>query len=250
MSFMELFEYRANLVWEILGSALSISIIYAFWIAVLGSGFTGSNYTAKSIGLYYLIITLIDYVTHFSFSDVSEPIYNGQIDIEINRPYNFQLKTLLISSGRRVVKSFIVVLFVIIAVWLNNFYIPMQNVGLFALMILLSSIIRFYIGMIMGTAAFWLNRVHGLHYLFYLIGDLFSGRLIPVDVLPKVLSSIGMWLPFPYLFYFPTQILLQPNSMTDISNKILIQIIWTGIFWVIYKLLWKQGIKNVETVGR
>ena len=249
MSFMELFEYRMNLVWEILGSALSISIIYAFWIAVLGSGFTGSNYTTKSIGLYYLIITLIDYITHFSFSDVSESIYNGFLQIEVNRPYNFQLKTLLISAGRRLTKSLIIVLFVITVVKFNNFYIPLQNISIFVLMIFLGSIIRFYIGMTIGTTAFWLNRVHGLHYLFWVIGDLFSGKFIPVDILPKMLLNIADWLPFPYLFFYPSQLLLHQNINNNVLQKILILLMWISIFWAVYKVTWKQGLKNIESRG-
>jgi ABC-2 type transport system permease protein len=80
--------------------------------------------------------------------------------------------------------------------------------------------------------------------------EFLSGALFPMDVLPHVIQSFVMSLPFPYLIYFPIQVYL--GKITGIP---LVYGILTSLFWVIalgflMKYIWARGLKAYESIGR
>lgn len=249
MSFQELTEFRMNLLWEIGGISIYNGFIYLFWVTALASGTTGSEFTSQSLGIYYLLIILVGQFAYFGFWDISNSIKDDFISVEIAKPYNFGLKSFCIAIAPKLFKVVITSTIFVLLMYVSKFRITLFQMTLFIFALFIASIARFFIGMSIGLLAFWFKRVHGFNALFWHIGGLFSGELIPVDLLPGLMLSISAWLPFSYLTYFPVSLVIKNNNLTTICQGFIAQLLWMIFFGLIYRFLWRHGIKKLESAG-
>lgn len=249
MSFQELAEYRLNLLWEIGGISIHNIFVYLFWVTALASGISNSGYNAGSLGIYYLLIVLVGQFTFFSFWNISDAIRDDFISAELAKPYNFAIKSFCITVAAKLTKVAIALSILAILLRVSNFEITLFKSLIFFLGMLFASIARFFIGMSIGILSFWFKRVHGFNALFWNVGGLFSGELIPVDLLPAAMLKISAFLPFSYLTYFPVSLVIKDNNWLVITKGFFVQILWTMIFGVVYFVLWKKGVRKLETAG-
>ncbi len=249
MSFQELAEFRMNLLWEIGGISIYNIFIYLFWVTALSSGISDSGYTTQSLGIYYLLIILVGQFTYFNFWDIANSIRDDYISVDIAKPYNFTLKSFCITVAPKIVKVVITLSVLIYILHISGFQTTLTKTFLFILGLLLASIARFFIGMSIGLLAFWFKRVHGFNALFWHVGGLFSGELIPIDLLPIFILNISIWLPFQYLTYFPVSLIIKNIEPYQIFIGFFIQTFWIICFGMIYRFLWTKGIRKLESAG-
>lgn len=249
MALIEIFEYRANFYWAIGSITVSNLMIYLFWVAVLGSGYAQSDYTAPSIGLYFLIIVLVGQITNFSSWGVANSIKEGDIATALVKPYNYAGMTLATTSDDRFFKSLVTVIVVSIIISISHMQVRLEQLPFFIVSVLIAAACKFFLGMAMGSLAFWFSRVNGFNSLFWNIGGLFSGEMIPPEFLPSILSTISRFLPFSYLAYFPTKLLTQKVTFQEFALGASIQLIWFSIFYLFYRVIWSRGIRHLEAVG-
>jgi len=251
LSFQNLIEYRMNFAWEVFGTTLSTVIIYFFWVAVLGSGFTNSGYTPISIGLYYLFMTLVGEIAGFDFSRIANIINSGDLGMELVKPYNFQIKELSQNISIKLVRV-VIILLIFIGLISVGFKYQFNSYNLIPIIIsiIMAFFGKFYISMIIGSLGFWFKRVHGFGSLFWNLGGLFSGDLIPIDLLPRVFASVSLFLPFRYLAYFPVQIIIGRATQLDIYKGLFLQLVWVAAFAILYKIIWSKGLAHFDAEGK
>src|SRR3989344_4778481 len=214
MALQEMAEYRVNFLWRIAGTAIYTLALYSFWIAILGSGFGNQYFTAQTFALYYLAITFVQTLTDSEIWRIANPIYSGRFSTDLLKPYSFSLKVIAESLPDKFVQIFIISLVYLIIHSLGAKY--NLNIGQFLLVLLsltLSWAGKFFIGMFLGGLSFWFKRIQGFVSLFWNIGGLFSGEMIPIVFLPTILLNISAKLPFRYWLYFPAQLML--GNVTD-----------------------------------
>lgn len=249
MSFQELVEFRMNLLWEIGGISIYNVFIYLFWVTALSSGISNSGYTTQSLGIYYLLIILVGQFVYFNFWDIANSIRDDLISVEIAKPYNFALKSFCITLAAKLLKVGITFTILVILLRVSRFEFTVVRLLLFVLSLIFASMIRFFVGMSIGLLAFWFKRVHGFNALFWQIGGLFSGELIPVDLLPALMLRISVFLPFSFITYFPVSLIIKNLDSTKILFGFISQIFWIIIFGFIYLVLWRRGIRKLESAG-
>lgn len=250
VSFLNLIEYRVNFLWEIFGSLINMLMMYALWVAILGSGFINTSYTNASIGFYYLFITFIGVISNTNYWRITNLINSGNLSAEIIKPYNFFLKEFVQFIPHKIFQSLVFSLALLIFFSLGiTFHFDFPQIFLFALSTLLIIVSKFYIALSLGGLGFWFRRVHGFGSLFWNLGGLFSGELIPVDLLPHTLFLISAYLPFRFLAFFPVQIILGKINQSEIISGLLTQTLWLVVFIFIAKLLWKKGLYQYDAAG-
>lgn len=249
-SYLNMIEYRVNFLWEIFGSLINMLMLYAFWVAILGSGFINSSYTNTSIGLYYLFITFIGTISVANYSRISNMINSGGLSMEIIKPYNFFLKELVQFIPHKILQSltFSLILVLIFSLGVAK-YPEIHNTILFVISVVITILSKFYIALCLGGLGFWFKRVHGFGSLFWNIGGLFSGELIPVDLLPHTLFLVSAYLPFRYLAFFPVEIILEKVNQQELVLGFATQTLWLIMFMVITKLIWKKGLFKYDSSG-
>ena len=79
--------------------------------------------------------------------------------------------------------------------------------------------------------------------------NFFSGQLIPIDFFPAALKNALDYLPFSGMSYTPVMIYLGKYSTNQIIFSIGVQVVWIGILYILYKILWAKAIKRVTVLG-
>lgn len=252
VSFLNLIEYRLNFFWSLGGTILQTLMLYMFWIAVLGSGFGNGLYDRSAIGLYYLFIMFLSAFTDFGHHRIANLINSGDLGMELIKPYSFVIKEFVQTIPDKIINLFIVILIYQLLLFIGiKHQIDFIHILFSVIAVALASIGKFYIGMGIGGLGFWFKRVHGFNALFWNIGGLFSGDLLPLNVMPAILFSISAYLPFRYLAYFPVQIMLGKISWgSELILGIGIQIMWAILFALICKVIWKYGMLEFDASGK
>ena len=78
---------------------------------------------------------------------------------------------------------------------------------------------------------------------------LFSGYVLPIDLMPEAVQKIIFYLPFQYLVYFPVNIYLGRLDTIEIIQGLAIQTFWVFALWGLMRLAWARGIRHFEAVG-
>lgn len=252
LAFLNRIEYRMNFWWQICGTILTSLIQCMFWIAVLQSGFGNNNYTAATISLYYLFTTFVGAFSELNYGKIAHIITDGNLGPELIKPYNFFLKEFTQTIPDKIIR----ILLLAIVYWLL-FSSGIQHTITFTqsllaiVSVILAMISRYYIGMAMGLLGFWFKRVHGFNALFWTFGSIFSGDLVPVDLLPTHLYTVASYLPFKYFAFFPVQLMLGKSlANSELITSFLLQAIWAVIFGLICLIVWKRGLLQFDASGK
>jgi ABC-2 type transport system permease protein len=107
--------------------------------------------------------------------------------------------------------------------------------------------INFFLLMCLGLTAFRLEE-NGAFYLIYQKLVFMLGMFIPLEFLPDWLQRIARWLPFPYVAWAPARLLVAFSW--DLFWQILpMQVIWAVIAIGLSLLLYRQGMRGVQSNG-
>ncbi|MBI4099840.1 ABC-2 family transporter protein [Candidatus Microgenomates bacterium] len=249
LALQNLVEYRINIFWKFSGLTVRTLMLYFFWVAVLGTGFGQSNYNATSLAAYYIAITFVGNFSGFDYHNVADDIRTGDLSTILIRPANYFLILFFGSLPDR-----ILTMLIYLVLYLALFGKEIGSLSLFSLpgiiaVLIVSLLMNFFVGITIGALAFWFRRVHGFEALFWNLGGLFSGQLIPVDLLPAKLLVIANYLPFKYMVFFPAQVILG-KPINNLWQNVLIQAVWVFVFFLTMVIIWKKGIFKFEASGQ
>ncbi|MFH1280267.1 MAG: ABC-2 family transporter protein [Candidatus Beckwithbacteria bacterium] len=249
------FAYKAaGFIWMLndIGPAI-VGLI--FWKAAFNSSVNIGGYTLQSMIFYYLGIMLVNTLvaTHPQY-DLSDQIRSGNFSKYLTKPINITTSKIAGSIAWRVIR-FIYLLPVILLI---NIYLYKSNQGFsylnlniifLTLSLIMAFLLNFFIKMSLGLATFWFTEAGWLFFTYRIINTFLSGELIPLDLFPQSVFNLISYLPFKYMLFFPLSIALNKQSYLNTVQGLLIQLFWCLVFYLIYKLVLKKGIKVYEAYG-
>lgn len=250
LSFQNLLEYRVNLMWNLFSNFVSFSILFLLWSTILNSGFGKGDYTQNSLAIYYISISLVTLVSDYNYHLIADDIRLGILSTDLVRPYSYYLKVFVQAIPNKIIPILIFLVVSSILVSLNLFNPSFFGVAEAIVAIVLATILRFFIVLMIGGMAFWFNRVHGFYSLFFSLGGIFSGELIPSNLLPTGLAKIGNYLPFKYIAYVPAHYFVNEATLTVFIKNILAQLFWILLLYLATRYVWKKGLLRYESAGR
>lgn len=249
--------YKWNLILSSLMDIFRIVAEIAFWKILFEatSGSSINGYDFSSIITYYIFMFIIGTVMNVGTigNKVANDIKNGTLNNLIVRPINYLGYYFSETISQKFVQFLIVILtfipiFVIQASKIN-FGINLVQLLLFPVILLLSLLLNFFINIIISLLVFWITEVTSFFFLKDILLDFLSGRVFPIDLLPKSILNIFGVLPFMYCTFFPINILTKRISNETFFKGLFMQIIWTALLYIIIKILWKLGIKKYSGTG-
>ena len=86
-------------------------------------------------------------------------------------------------------------------------------------------------------------------FLLFVLLNFVAGNMFPLDVLPSLIVKVVSLTPFPYLIYYPVQVLLGKLAASEIGMTIAITYAWIGTMYLIVKLVWSKGLKSYGAEG-
>jgi ABC-2 type transport system permease protein len=115
---------------------------------------------------------------------------------------------------------------------------------------LLAAGIRFFNGYATGLLAFWTTRATALMELQFGLSLFLSGRIAPLALLPPVVARTAGFLWFPYVLSFPVEVLTGGiNTNAAYARGFTGQLVWLGIWFGAYLVVWRRGVRRYGAVG-
>jgi len=119
----------------------------------------------------------------------------------------------------------------------------------YVLSLLLSFLIGFYLEMCLGMMGFWFLEVTSLLYVINTFNYFVSGHMFPLDIFPYPFDVILKQLPFQYLAYFPTSILLGKTRGEEMWYGLAMEAVWAVFFIWLSRWLYHRGLKHYSAYG-
>ncbi len=146
-----------------------------------------------------------------------------------------------------------------IVFWLCRSYLPGWPEPTIALAWGASLIMGFLIGFLMetliGLIAFWFLEVSSLVFIYMMINYFLSGHMIPLEWIGQVsifgirIGSFVEYLPFQYLAYTPSAIMLGKISVSDLPQVLLTELTWLVGLFIAVRFAFARGVKRYSAFG-
>jgi ABC-2 type transport system permease protein len=114
---------------------------------------------------------------------------------------------------------------------------------------IIAFLISFLLSATITSLAFWTTRIYSIHEFYFALILLFSGQFVPLPLMPKVIQDIAQYLPFQLMLYYPIQVILGKLSPDQILQGYVMTAVWLVISILLFKWIWREGIKRYSAVG-
>ena len=78
---------------------------------------------------------------------------------------------------------------------------------------------------------------------------IFGGLSFPVDLVPPSVKILFNVLPFRFIYYFPVKVAQGNMPINVLVTEFGQLILWTLLFLVVGKILWKLGLRKYGAYG-
>lgn len=207
-SFLRQLQYRMSHMLNNLGSLIFGFIYVAIWQGTLGSSGEVTGYSSVDMARYITFTQAMLFITTFLVRGLSiqDGMRTGAVSLELMRPVSFMGLHGLQSLGFQVYNLLFRSLPIFLAMsWaLEGFYFPsLTHWPHVFTMILLAIWNGFLLQYLVGLSSFWTTDNRWAFVLNLTLIMTFSGNFVPIPLLPAPFDTIGLYLPFATLQYYP-----------------------------------------------
>lgn len=243
--------YKIAILLEFLFSLLTLIFLYYFWTTLGDSGvsFVDSRFILYIIISFALATTLIldwDFVEIIK-SDSGTAIKDLTYLITRNiNPLSYDART----------RARTIVIFILVITIVLSFLHITNSIELSLLKII--SVIPFFIishflislfSLLISYFAFWFDEAWAFGVSFHFILSFASGSVLPLYIMPEILESILVLLPFQFLAYVPAQILIEDLTLREYFSLFFLGLFWLVIIGFLSKIIYRKGLKKFESQG-
>jgi ABC-2 type transport system permease protein len=253
VSVIEGFQYRVGNYMYMIGMVTEPVIYLVVWSTIANShGGVVDGYTAGDFAAYYIVWTLVRNMNIvFTPYGWEWRIREGQLSGQLLRPIHPIHYDIANFAGWKVV---VIVLWLPIAAVLTLIFHPTLSptaldIAVFAVAIWGAYLIRTMNLWVLGMVTFWTTRVSALYEMYFVVELLFSGRLVPLALMPAWMQRVANFLPFKWTFGFPIEALVGHLSTSQLFFGLGMQVFWTTVGGVLVAVVWKRGVRRYSAVG-
>ncbi|MBK8050012.1 MAG: ABC-2 family transporter protein [Anaerolineales bacterium] len=201
---------------------------------------------------YYLILIVVNQVTFAQTNwTVGDLIRDGSMNILLLRP----LPPVLDAVATELAGKGVFLLFVgPVTLGLSLLLKPelewtMIGVMAFIPALILAWLLRFLWGYALALLAFWAARADALLALTDAAIFLLAGQVAPISLLPDLLRTFAVLLPFRYMLSFPVEVLMNRLDSTGLVLGFAMQGFWLVVALFASVALWHRGVRRYAAVG-
>lgn len=248
-------EYKSrSMVWFLL-VVIDAGVYLLYWRGVL----TGQDASAvwslpKAISYYLLLLVAGSFLqVHIEEEMAFEDIQYGRLSQYLLRPFPYiGFKFFQELPWRIIQGGFGVLTLVGISVFVKRLDVvhDIRAIPLVALIALSAYLLCFIYKMIVGSIAFWTIDFTGLENIQSIIFILFSGILVPLHLLPDAIRGFALQQPIAYMLYYPVLAAQGEFGIAQLWRVLCIQWAWIVFAFVLFRLLWRRGLKAFTAVGQ
>jgi ABC-2 type transport system permease protein len=250
--------YRFNFLTRALFGLIPLTAAILMWRTIYsdkGMDATVATYTLAQMISYYLMVTIVDALTAVNEDDwqIAADIKDGNISHFLLKPVDYlTFRFCLFLSGRMTYLAVAVIPLALFFFWLRAYFVlpaDAATLGWFALSLVLTALLQFFISYSMAMLAFWVLEVSTFIFILFAFEYIASGHLFPLDLLPPALERALHFTPFPYQLYFPVGIYMGKVTGAELAQGLMIQFGWVIAAYALARFAWHRGIRKYAAVG-
>jgi len=261
-----------RLFWELTRLSIQRHITYraATFAGLMTNFFFGLLRIAVMVGLYgtrpeVAGMTLQDAITFtglaqasiaflalFSWFDIMQSVYSGQIGSDLLKPINYFRFWMAQDLGRAVVnlalRASVIMLFYAIFFDLSAPSTLGQWLSL-AAALMLAWMISFSYRFLINLAAFWSPDAIGIGRFFFALSWFFSGFLMPLRFFPDWFVRLCYLTPFPHTVNTIIEVYLGLLTREELIQALSAQVIWVVILFAAGQIVLQAGVRRLVIQG-
>ena len=247
------FQYRAANYLYMIGMVAEPVIYLVVWSTIARQqGGSVDGFTPGDFAAYYIVWTLVRNMNIvFTPYGWEFRIREGELSGMLLRPIHPIHFDLAYFAGWKFV---VIVLWLPIAVVLSIAFRPsldvtVAEVATFAVAIWGAYLIRSFNLWLLGMVTFWTTRVSALYDVYFVAELLLSGRLVPLELMPRWTERLAEVLPFKWTFGFPIEALTGRLSGGELLRGLAMQVLWITIGVVALRFVWRIAVRRYSAVN-
>lgn len=187
----------------------------------------------------------------FGDPELAQRVRSGDVVIDLYRPADLQLWWLATWLGKA---GFLVLARGIPPVLLGALAFDLRwpdpwHWPVFALSVLLATLVGFAVRFCSNLAAFWLLDNRGVDQMLTLVMGFFAGLLLPLTLFPPWLESVARLLPFASMIQLPTEIYLGMHDGPSLVSVLAQQLLWVALLMGLGRVMLRAATRRVVIQG-
>ncbi len=252
-AFQRSLAYKLEYYTGLFNAFLYIFIFTSVWktVAKESPNFLGSWKEGKLVE-YAILSTLIKVSFGRNDNLVSNKIKSGDIVYDFLKPYNFMLMYFSDSVGVSLFQFFARALpLLVFSIFFFGIVPELDWLSFlkFVPIYLFSFILFTLFGFLISALSFFFTETFSFWILYSALVTLLSGSVIPVNLFPDGWIQFVSMTPFPYLYYFPTAVLIKTPIHLNYVELLLNYLIQIAFLFFVVVAIYRMGKKKVEFAG-
>lgn len=246
-----MFEYRASLLIWMLINVMPL-VMLAAWFS-LSEGGPIAGYTQADFVSYYLLLAFVRQMTNvWVIYELDYEIRHGDLSIKLLHPLNPVHDYMATNLADKVFRIVVLIPLALLAWWIFptiHYNVTPVTVPLFVVAMVAAWFIRFMSQFLFGVLAFWVSDTMTLNDLWFAASEMLGGMIAPIALFPPVVAAIANFLPFRFMLSFPVEIMMGTLTPSDLLIGLATMVAWVVITLVLYRWMWRRGIRRFSAYG-
>lgn len=245
-------EYRAEIFFWAIANALPL-VMLGLWVQASERADLGM--TPTELARYFVAAYLVRQMTVvWVIWEFEQYIVEGKLSPLLLQPMNPVWHFVAQHLAERMMRLpfALLLLGVVWLVYPDALWIPTwQNLLLGFVAMNLAFVVRFIIQYAFTMLGFWMERASAVEQFWWLIYLFLSGLLAPLSLFPEPVRQFALFTPFPYLLYFPANLLVRGETGLGVSitQGFVVLTLWGVAGYALYRWLWRAGLKQYAAMG-
>jgi len=252
-AFQRHLTYRAATIAGLLTNFFFGLVRGSIFVALIGSRGSLNGLDAQGVLTYAALgQAMIAYLSIFSWRELMDAVYTGEISTDLLRPYPLFTLWMGKDFGRAILniltRGFVIML---VFEWVWDLYYPQSGGQWLAVgvSVLLSWLLSFAFRFLINLSAFWSPEASGFLRFFYTISWFFSGFLMPLRLFPPWVQTLAQFTPFPHMVNTVTEIYLGLLTGPALFQALLTQLAWALALSAAGALVMRAGVRRLVIQG-
>lgn len=248
----EAFEYRTRAIFWLMSAVFPL-VMLAVWLAVVREAGPVAGWDGADFASYYVAATLISRLTSsWTTWSWEDSIRSGELSMQLLRPADPFHQSLVAQLSWKILDLLFVAPIVALAAILNpaiTFPLDAGRLAALVAAVISGFLLSHLMGCTFGMLAFWTTQSNTLFSLVIGVGQFLSGWIAPLAVFPGPVRDLALLLPFRSGVGLPVEIMIGRLGAGAIAFGLAVTAGWSLVFLVLYRLLWRRGLRRYEAVG-
>lgn len=256
VSWQNEFVYRLNFILWRVRIVFYFLMVYFLWTGVFSDNTQVFGYNQTQILTYIFATLFVGTVVRSQLSlEIGGEIASGNITNYLVRPVGYLKYWFTRDLANKSLNTAFSLLEISLLFMIFKPVLKLPSDPLYIILFLLSLstavVIAFFVGVLVRSMAFWSpDNTWAATFFYMVVGDLLSGTIFPLDVLPPLVYNLLQLTPFPYMTYIPTVVFLEKFDPATTIRLVAQSFIWVALISFLTMRVWKKGLRAYAAEGK